>query len=326
MTHDALLAPIGSAVIPLPHQLQALARAVSSRRVRYLLADEVGLGKTIEAGLVLRELKLRGLVERALVIAPRGLVTQWVAEMRNHFGEEFRLIEPSTFGTLRQITKEENLWRLYPLVVCPMDSIKPVEKRRGWSPDQVAEHNRDRFDNLMVAGWDLIIVDEAHRLGGSTDQVARVKLGRALAEAAPYFLLLSATPHQGKTDAFHRILSLLDADAFPDAVSVTRERVAEYVIRTEKRRAIDADGAPLFKPRHTRLVPVSGKPGIESSNCSTPLLRNTFAWVTTAPCGRSGTISDSCCSCSSDWSRLQRERSDPLSNADSRHFSSRMNS
>jgi superfamily II DNA or RNA helicase len=256
MTHDALLAPIGSAVTPLPHQLQALARAVSSRRVRYLLADEVGLGKTIEAGLILRELKLRGLVERALVIAPRGLVTQWVAEMHNHFGEEFRLIEPSTFGTLRQITKEDNLWRLYPLVVCPMDSIKPVEKRRGWSQDQVTEYNRDRFDNLIAAGWDLIVVDEAHRLGGSTDQVARVKLGRALSEAAPYFLLLSATPHQGKTDAFQRILSLLDADAFPDSASVTRERVSEYVIRTEKRRAIDADGAPLFKPRHTRLIPV----------------------------------------------------------------------
>jgi superfamily II DNA or RNA helicase len=166
------------------------------------------------------------------------------------------LIEPSTFGTLRQITKEENLWRLYPLVVCPMDSIKPVEKRRGWSPEQVAEHNRERLDNLVAAGWDLIIVDEAHRLGGSTDQVARVKLGRALSEAAPYFLLLSATPHQGKTDAFQRILSLLDADAFPDSTSITRERVAEYVIRTEKRRAIDADGAPLFKPRHTRLIPV----------------------------------------------------------------------
>ena len=84
--------------------------------------------------------------------------------------------------------------------------------------------------------------DEAHRLGGSTDQVARVKLGRALAEAAPYFLMLSATPHQGKTDAFRRILSLLDSDAFPDSKSIDKDRVAEYVIRTDKRRAIDADG------------------------------------------------------------------------------------
>lgn len=256
VAHGALLAPMGSAVIPLPHQLYVLGRALSSRRVRYLLADEVGLGKTIEAGLVLRELKLRGLVERALVIAPRGLVKQWVAEMRTHFGEEFRLIEPGVFGALRQIANEENLWKLHPLVVCPMDSIKPLERRRGWSAEQIAQYNRERFENLIAANWDLIIVDEAHRLGGSTEQVARVKLGRALAEAAPYLLLLSATPHQGKSDAFHRILSLLDAEAFPNAGSVTRERVAEYVIRTERKHAIDSDGAPLFKPRHTRLIPV----------------------------------------------------------------------
>ncbi|MBM4084506.1 MAG: DEAD/DEAH box helicase, partial [Planctomycetes bacterium] len=90
LTHDVLLAPIESAVIPLPHQIRALSRAVSNDRVRFLLADEVGLGKTIEAGLVMRELKLRGLVKRTLVIAPKGLVNQWVAEMRTHFGEEFR--------------------------------------------------------------------------------------------------------------------------------------------------------------------------------------------------------------------------------------------
>jgi hypothetical protein len=81
LTQDVLLAPIESSVIPLPHQISALARAISGDRVRYLLADEVGLGKTIEAGLILRELKLRGLVSRALVISPKGLVTQWVAEM-----------------------------------------------------------------------------------------------------------------------------------------------------------------------------------------------------------------------------------------------------
>jgi superfamily II DNA or RNA helicase len=121
----------------------------------------------------------------------------------------------------------------------------------------VGEHNRERFEDLISAGWDLVIVDEAHRLGGSTDQVARFKLGQGLSEAAPYFLLLSATPHQGKTDAFHRLVSLIDAQEFPDIGSVTRERVQPYVIRTEKRRAIDAEGNPLFKPRRTQLVPVS---------------------------------------------------------------------
>ena len=257
LTQDVLLAPIESSVIPLPHQIKALSRAISGDRIRYLLADEVGLGKTIEAGLILRELKLRGLVKRVLVIAPKGLVTQWVAEMRTHFNEDFRLLIPSDFSAYRRIAKEDNIWQSHPQVVCPMDSVKPLESRRGWSAKQVAEYNQERFEDLVSAGWDLVIVDEAHRLGGSTDQVARFKLGQGLCEAAPYFLMLSATPHQGKTDAFHRLVSLLDAQAFPDVGSVTKDRVRPYVIRTEKRRAITSEGKPLFKPRKTELAPVS---------------------------------------------------------------------
>jgi len=257
LTQDVLLAPIESSVIPLPHQIRALSRAIAGDRVRYLLADEVGLGKTIEAGLILRELKLRGLVKRVLVIAPKGLVTQWVAEMRTHFSEDFRLLIPSDFSAYRRIAKEDNIWQSHPQVICPMDSVKPLESRRGWSAKQVAEYNQERFEDLVSASWDLIIVDEAHRLGGSTDQVARFKLGQGLSEAAPYFLLLSATPHQGKTDAFHRLVSLIDAQMFPDVSSVTKDRVQPYVIRTEKRCAITAEGKPLFKPRKTELAPVS---------------------------------------------------------------------
>ncbi|MCK4304076.1 MAG: DEAD/DEAH box helicase [Candidatus Eisenbacteria sp.] len=257
LTQDVLLAPIEASVIPLPHQIRVLSRAVSSDRVRYLLADEVGLGKTIEAGLIMRELKLRGMVRRTLVVTPKGLVTQWIAEMRTHFDEEFRLFIPSDFSAFRRIAQKDNVWETYDQVVCPMDSVKPVDGRRGWSRDQLAEYNRERFEDLIAAGWDLIIVDEAHRLGGSTDQVARYRLGRGLAEAAPYLLLLSATPHQGKTDAFHRLISLVDERAFPDPDSISRERVQPYVIRTEKRRAIDAEGQPLFKPRNTRLVPIA---------------------------------------------------------------------
>ncbi|MCP4662280.1 MAG: DEAD/DEAH box helicase family protein [bacterium] len=257
LTQDVLLAPIEASVIPLPHQIRALSRAVSDTQVRYLLADEVGLGKTIEAGLIMRELKLRGMVRRTLVVAPKGLVTQWVAEMRIHLDEEFRLFIPSDFSAFRRIAQADNVWQTYDQVVCPMDSVKPLDGRRGWSRDRVAEYNRDRFEDLTSAGWDLIIVDEAHRLGGSTDQVARYKLGRGLAEAAPYLLLLSATPHQGKTDAFHRLISLVDKDAFPDPGSISKERVQPFVIRTEKPRAIDAEGQPLFKPRSTRLVPIA---------------------------------------------------------------------
>lgn len=98
---NLLLAPIQSSVVPLPHQLYALNRAMSRDRVRYLLADEVGLGKTVEAGLILRELKLRGRVRRILVVAPKGLVRQWQAEMRLHFGERFQFIEPAELAAFR---------------------------------------------------------------------------------------------------------------------------------------------------------------------------------------------------------------------------------
>ena len=102
----------------------------------------------------------------------------------------------------------------------------------------------------------MIICDEAHRLGGSTEQVARYRLGKALAEAAPYLLLLSATPHQGKTDGFQRLMALLDRDEFIAAGSIRREKVVPFVIRTEKRRAINDRGDPLFLPRLTKLMPV----------------------------------------------------------------------
>ena len=256
-----LLAPMESNVIPLPHQIHALSRAISGDRVRYLLADEVGLGKTIEAGLVMRELKLRGLVRRTLVVSPKGIATQWVAEMQTHFNEQFQLVLGDDISTLQRLApgadQQSSAWSMFDQVIVSLDSVKPMDKRRGWTAERVAEYNRSRFEDLITAGWDLVIVDEAHRLGGSTDQVARYKLGRGLAEAAPYVLLLSATPHQGKTDAFHRLMSLLDDDAFPDMESVTRDRVAPYVIRTEKRKAIDADGKPLFKPRRTQMAPVA---------------------------------------------------------------------
>lgn len=255
---NLLLAPIQSSVVPLPHQFYALNRAMSRDRIRYLLADEVGLGKTIEAGLILRELKLRGMARRILVVAPKGLVRQWQAEMRLHFGEQFTFVEPAELSAFRQWRNdEENLWRVHDQVICSLDSVKPMEGRRGWSVEQLQTYNRERFEDLISASWDLVIIDEAHRMGGSTDQVARYKLGAALAEAAPYLLLLSATPHQGKTDQFHRLMQLLDRDTFPDVSSIAADRVRPFVVRTEKRAAIDAEGKPLFKPRMTRLQPVA---------------------------------------------------------------------
>jgi len=263
---NLLLAPIQSSVVPLPHQLYALNRAMSRDRIRYLLADEVGLGKTIEAGLILRELKLRGMARRILVVVPKGLVRQWQAEMRLHFGENLQFIESAELAAFRQWrangsananADEDNLWRMHDQVICSLDSVKPLEGRRGWTQEQLNTYNRERFEDLISASWDLVIIDESHRLGGSTEQVARYKLGAALAEAAPYLLLLSGTPHQGKTDQFLRLMQLIDRDSFPDEGSVTQERVRPFVIRTEKRVSINAEGQPLFKPRLTRLQAVA---------------------------------------------------------------------
>ena len=256
-----LLAPMESNVIPLPHQIHALSRAVSSDRVRYLLADEVGLGKTIEAGLIMRELKLRGLARRILIVAPKGITSQWVEEMQNHFNEHFQLVLGDDIGMLQRMASKteryDSVWSRFDQVIVSLDSVKPMEKRRGWTSERIADYNRNRFEDLITADWDMVVVDEAHRLSGSTDHVARYKLGKGLAEAAPYMLLLSATPHQGKTDAFHRLMNLLDEKTFPNRDSVSRERVSPYIIRTEKRKAINSDGKPLFKPRRTQMAPVT---------------------------------------------------------------------
>lgn len=267
---QVLLAPMESNVIPLPHQINVLSRAISSDRVRYLLADEVGLGKTIEAGLILRELKLRGLVRRTLVVTPKSIAMQWVAEMSTHFSEAFSLINPGDLDALERLERpteifndiplspsDYNPWFRFPQAIVTLDAVKPLAKRRGWSKEKIQKYNSNRYEKLVHGKWDLIIVDEAHRLGGSTDQVARFKLGQGLSEAAPYLLLLSATPHQGKTDAFARLMSLLDPMTFPDAESITRERVADFVLRTEKRKSVTAHGDPLFKARTTRTQKIN---------------------------------------------------------------------
>lgn len=263
---NILLAPMVSNVIPLPHQIYALSRAMSSDRIRYLLADEVGLGKTIEAGLIFRELKLRGLVKRTLIVAPKSLAIQWVAEMETHFNERFSLVNPGDFEVFERLNEgvftgksnesNNNPWRNFSQAIVTLDSVKPISKRRGWSNDKIDEYNNKRYESLVQAGWDLIIVDESHRLGGSSENVARYKLGKGLSEAAPYLLLLSATPHQGKSDAFHRLMSMLDPMMFPDEESVNQEQVSEYVIRTEKRRSITAEGEPLFRPRVTETIDI----------------------------------------------------------------------
>ena len=256
-TSEGLLSSLASGVIPLPHQLHVLNRVMENNHIRYILADEVGLGKTIEAGMIIKELKARGLIKRILVVCPTGLVTQWAAEMQDKFHEKFNVILPSDFDTIRRLTDNEDVYGQYDQVISPMDSIKPIERHAGWTEERVEKYNEERIYSIINSGWDLVVIDEAHRVAGSTGEVARYKLGHLLSEASPYLLLLSATPHNGKTEPFLRLVRLLDEDAFPNAKSIVKEQVAPYLIRTEKREAIDNSGNKLFKSRITHLVEMS---------------------------------------------------------------------
>lgn len=253
-TAGGILSSLSSGIIPLPHQRHVLNRAMETNNIRYILADEVGLGKTIEAGMIIKELKTRGLVQRILVVCPAGLVTQWASEMQEKFHERFQVILPSDYDTIKRLTDSEDVYGQYDQVISPMDSIKPIEKHAGWTEERVEKYNEERIYSIINSGWDLIIIDEAHRVAGSTGEVARYKLGYLLSQASPYLLLLSATPHNGKTEPFLRLVRLLDAEAFPNAKSIVKEQVSPYLIRTEKREAIDNNGNLLFKNRITHLV------------------------------------------------------------------------
>ena len=136
-------------------------------------------------------------------------------------------------------------WRVFDQVVCSLDAVKPLRRRSGWSPEQVEAHNAARFRALLDAGWDMVIIDEAHHVAGSSEDVARHQLAVELTGVAPNVLLLSATPHSGKSDGFRRFLGLLD-DRFLRGQPVARSTVAPYVVRTEKRQAVDNAGRVLF--------------------------------------------------------------------------------
>ena len=253
-TSGGVLSKLSSGIIPLPHQRYVLNRAISNNNIRYILADEVGLGKTIEAGLIIKELKARGLVKRVLVVCPTGLVTQWNTEMKEKFGEKFNVILPDEYTTIRKIIDSEDVYSQFDQVISPMDSIKPLERRAGWTEERIEKHNEERIYSIINSGWDLIVIDEAHRVAGSSGEVARHKLGSLLASASPYLLMLTATPHNGKTEPFLRLIRLADEKAFPNYKAIVKEQVAPYIIRTEKRDAIDNNGNKLFKNRTTKAI------------------------------------------------------------------------
>jgi len=257
-----MLAPIESNIIPLPHQILALEKVMSGTYLRFLLADEVGMGKTIEAGLVLKELKLRGVVKKTLILVGKTAMQQWQQEMKKHFNEKFHIYDSEYINALTKTfarldaDNEINIWTQHNQLIVSLDALRPLESRQGWSRARIEEYNKFRIQSVLEADFDLLIIDECHKVGGSTRLVGRFNMADILCNAIPNVLLLSATPHRGKSDHFRRILGLLDADAFEGEGVPAIAELAPFVVRTEKRQAIDYSGKPLFNKRNTQKVVV----------------------------------------------------------------------
>ena len=235
-----------SRVDPLPHQLEAVYEyLLKLPTVRFLLADDAGAGKTIMAGLLLRELKLRGLADRILIVCPSNLTFQWQREMREKFDEKFLLMKG---GDIR-VQFGINQWLEHPQVITSLDLAK----------------RDDILPGLRQAHWDLVIVDEAHRMSAYAEdkKSLRYKLGELLGEITDHYLLLTATPHKGDPANFTLFLRLLDADAYADVRSIReameRRRAPFYLRRVKEAMVyfpeLQADGSWLARKIFTKRIP-----------------------------------------------------------------------
>nr|HMS72429.1 DEAD/DEAH box helicase [Baekduia sp.] len=198
---DPMLAVTTSDIQPLPHQLRAVYGELLPRTpLRFLLADDPGAGKTIMAGLYLKELILREDVKRCLIVAPGGLVDQWQDELYLKFGLAFEIFTPQLGETVFGASAFEQ----HPLLIARMDQLA---------------RNEDLLAELAKSEWDLVVVDEAHRMGahyfgGKLEKTKRFQLGEQLGDVARHLLLMTATPHSGKEEDFQLFLTLLDRDRF----------------------------------------------------------------------------------------------------------------
>ena len=184
---DPMLAVHTSELEPLPHQIQAVYGELIQRTpLRFLLADDPGAGKTIMAGLYVKELMLRGDLERCLIVAPGGLVEQWQDELRDKFGLHFELLTRQ-LADATPATAESSVFTRHNLLIARMDQLSRSDEFR---------------DLLDRAEWDLVVVDEAHRMsahyfGSELKKTRRYQLGELLGRHARHFLLMTATPHAG---------------------------------------------------------------------------------------------------------------------------------
>ena len=191
-------------VDPLPHQLEAVYDYfLKLPRIRFLLADDPGAGKTIMAGLLLKELKIRGLIRRILIVTPANLTFQWQREMKDRFRENFDIIR----SDLLRSTYGMNPWQERNQVITSMSWVSVIE---------------DAKESLLRSHWDLIIVDEAHKMSAYSQdhKTLAYQLGESLSQMTDHYLLMTATPHKGDPNNFRLFLELLDRDVYGDIKSL----------------------------------------------------------------------------------------------------------
>src|SRR6266702_3955995 len=241
---DPLLAVHTSLVEPLPHQITAVYGEMLTRQpLRFLLADDPGAGKTIMTGLFIKELLIRGDLHRCLIVCPGGLVEQWQDELDRRFHLPFEIITNDQLEAARS----GNAFAENNLAICRLDKLS---------------RNEDTQAKLEQTDWDLIVVDEAHKMsasffGGEVKYTKRYRLGQLLSRMTRHFLLLTATPHNGKEADFQLFLALLDGDRFEGRFrdGAHTADASDLMRRLVKEKLLKFDGKPLFPERIAYTVP-----------------------------------------------------------------------
>ncbi|MDS1271798.1 DISARM system SNF2-like helicase DrmD [Lipingzhangella sp. LS1_29] len=252
-----LQAPFRSGVTVEGYQLEPVARAVEAPRVNQLLSDDVGLGKTIEAGLVALELVLRHRAHRIMIVCPAGLTLKWRDEMRDKFGLDFTVVDAAQLATLkRSHGSAANPFHVYPRTIVSLPWLRGARAQRLLNEALPPESEpTTRF-------FDLLILDEAHHVAPAAPKQAyavdsqQTKLLRRLAPHFEHRLFLSATPHNGYAESFTALLEILDDQRFARGVEPDPAARAETVVRRLKRDIVEPDGRPRFAERDAQALAV----------------------------------------------------------------------
>ena len=240
-----------------PYQVQAAYEILNSYDHRYLIGDEVGLGKTIEAGIVIEELIARDRADRVLIVAPAPLTVQWQEEMREKFDRNFVIYDRETVRTHRKSHPNQNVWKQEDLIITSIDFAKQTTDD--------AESDRvsvlDALQNLDEE-WDIAVFDEAHHLTAkrssddSIDRTDRYKVGKAVADNSDALLMLTGTPHKGKSDQFYFLVSLLDPYRFSHESQIDPDGLDDLMIRRLKDDMYETDGTRMFPEKNIEALPV----------------------------------------------------------------------